>query len=740
MLVSAADDSQLRGMYDEQRRLLAVDPDRASLGLVLACGSEMSRRRLGLDPRPGQLLVAASLAQGFFAEFPTGEGKTLAVALAALWLAPRHGNVHVATANEYLAGRDAASVSPLFDTAGLTVTHVADNQPDRAERYRADVVYGTLARFAGDCLSDGLRTSPVAMLQPRTGALVVDEADAVLIDGATDPFSLTGTDRAPRNLDRFWSATVGMHEGVHYRADHQRRTVWLEPSGVALAESVLGPNLYERPRDVQWLHAALLVRTFFRADHEYVLVEGRPVLLDPVTGRPRPKARLSLGLQPMLETSVGVRPGPIPVTFARTSTRAFTARYRHLCGTGGTLATDKVELRAVYGRETVVIPPHLPSRLVKHPDRVYVTRLTKLAAILSEVSDRHRSGQPVLIGTGSVEDAEALSTMLHANSIPHEMVTARDHHREADIVVAAGRTGAVTVAARFAGRGVDIPVDPDVPGGLCVVATERFPSQREDRQLSGRTARNGAPGEALVFVSCEDDLLRVHGGGALDAAVASLRGSTAEEVQVPGLGNLLTRAQQQMEAFSAARRAETLAWDDAFEGSGNRFRTWRDTLLTGGLEGALTGLYLRRVTATAAPWRRMNRERLGGCWPDDVALPDRSGREWAVALGHQAYSRVSARAAAQVGTDRVEQALKALGELIMEVADSEWAAFLADAETVATVNADADARVIARELHHAEEAFWERLDRRTATVVWRASFGADPRGVRPGGDGSPSPS
>ncbi len=736
-LVGAADDAQLRSIYQEQRRLLGTTPGKAELGLVLACAAELSRRALNLDPRSGQLLVAASLAEGYFVEFPTGEGKTLAVAMANLWLAARHGSVHVATANTYLADRDASAMAPLYEAAGLGVAHVNVHSEDRASSYRSDVVYGTLAQFASDILTDGLVTNPSQLTRPRTGALVVDEADALLVDGALQPFSITGRGRTPVDLQRYWELAERLEEAKHYSVDRRRRTVWLEPDGIELIEGELGGDLYSRPAQVQWVHAALIVRSLYNEDHQFVVVEGKPVLLDPFSGRPRPNARLSQGLHPMLETAAGVSPGPLPVTFAQISARSVTTRYEHLSGTGGTLACDRDELQTVYARKTLVVPPHLPSRLVQHPDRVYVTRTAKLDAVAAEAAARHQQGQPVLIGTSSVEDAETVSAGLTLLGVEHASVSAKDHHREAEIITNAGRPGSVTVAARLAGRGVDIVVGDNIEAGLCVIATERFTSRREDRQMQGRAARGGAPGEAITFVSCEDDLVTMYGGSALQGAVERLRGGDAEQLLIPGIAPLLDRAQQQLESMQSTRRAEQLTGDLLYQQISERFEEWRRSLLeSADLQETLVRVYRHQVREGSKAWRRrVGAEQLGEMWPSGQPVP--AGDDQGETLGRIAYQRLEDTAVRDVGAERAPGALAAIVEAVLEIADSEWSRFIAETELIIGSEANRDRRALSMDLSVTEQEMWQRLDTRIARVAWGASFKA--RGdVPPGAEGSPS--
>jgi preprotein translocase subunit SecA len=735
-LVATADDAQLYEIYAEQRRLLETECGGAQLGLVLACAAEMSRRALRLEPRQGQLLVAIALSEGLFAEFPTGEGKTLAVGMASLWLAPKYQGVHIVTANEYLSRRDAAVMAPLYEAAGLTVSAVGDQQQDRSERYQADVVYGTLRRIASDIQTDELLTRADLQLRPRTGALVVDEADAVLIDAATQPFSVVGTGARLSGLQRYWDMAAGLDQRRDYGVDHVKQTVWLLPEGVRRVEEGLGTGLYERPQQVQWLHAALMVKTFYKEGQQYLVENGRPVLLDTVSGRIRPNAKLSHGLHPMLEASCGVTAGPLSVTFSRISTRSLTKRYRHLCGTGGTLTTDRDELRAVYGRDTVVVPASHQNGLHRHPDRVYVTRTAKLTALCTQVVDLHRSGRPVLVGTVSVEDAEEVSRRLDGLGIAHELVTARDHDHEAEVLARAGRRHAVTVTARLAGRGVDIVVEPGV-GDLFVIAAERFDSRREDRQLFGRTARNGSSGECVAYVSCEDDLLRVHGGTALESALRTLPPGETDGIQVPGIGMLLDRAQRQLEAMRATQRAAVLVTDDAIEAESARFRAWRVDLLTRrDLHTVMTGIYERRLSVL--PWRARrspNHVHLQGVWPKDTALPDNSDG-WARSLGDTVVAGLRHRISSALGAESEALGTDVVVQAVLEVADSEWTVFLAESEAI--TDSEGGTSQAITEIGRSASRFWERLDTRVARVVWGSTFSPRGEDVQPGVEQSPS--
>lgn len=735
-LVATADDDQLYEIYAEQRRLLVTESGKAQLGLVLACAAEMSRRTLRLEPRQGQILVSIALAEGFFAEFPTGEGKTLAVAMASLWLAPLHQGVHVATANEYLSRRDAVAMAPLYEAAGLRVSAVGDLQQDRRDRYQADVVYGTLRRIASDIQTDELLTRAELQLRPRTGALVVDEADAVLIDAATQPFSVVGTGARPEGLQRYWDLATRLDQRRDYGVDQAKRTVWLLPEGVRRVEEGLGTGLYERPQQVQWLHAALMVKTFYKEGQQYLVENGRPVLLDTVNGRVRPNAKLSHGLHPMLEASCGVSHGSLPVTFSRISTRSLTRRYRHLCGTGGTLATDRDELRAVYGRDTVVVPASHRNGLQRHPDRVYVTRAAKLTALCDQVLGLHRSGRPVLVGTVSVEDAEEISRRLQGLGIAHELVTARDHDNEAVVLAGAGRRKAVTVTARLAGRGVDIVVEPGV-GDLFVIAAERFDSRREDRQLFGRTARNGSSGECVAYVSCEDDLLRVHGGTALESALRTLPSEQTDGIQVPGIGMLLDRAQRQLEAVRASQRAALLATDDVIEAESARFRAWRVELLTRrDLHTVMNAIYQRRLSAL--PWRARRSPKHGhlqGVWPMDARLPEISAG-WARTLADTAVEGLQHRIISALGAESEPAGTDVVVQSVLDIADSEWTVFLAESEAI--TDSDGGTAQATAEITRSASRFWDRLDARVARVLWGATFSPRGEDVQPGVEQSPS--
>jgi preprotein translocase subunit SecA len=731
-----------------------MNMERGNLGLVLAVVSELSHQTLGMRPRPGQLAVAAALAEGYLVEFPTGEGKTLSSAIAAIWLAGVHGTVHVATENEYLAGRDVELMRPLYERCGLTVGVVLEGSTatDRSQAHRARIVYGTLSGFASDYLGDHLINNRLGVINPAFHALIVDEADALLVDAATSPFLLVGTANLPVDVRKYLTIASSMRRGVHFDVDESRGTVWMLPDGVVEAQSALDiENLYEHGSDVQWLHAALLVGAgeeesrLFREGVHYVVDGGAPVHLDR-SGRPRPKSRLPGGLHPMLRALTGATPGKLPVSVARISTRAFVNLYEHVCGTAGTLLSDDAELRSVYGRPVIGVSPDRPSVRVDHAGKVYATRAAKLAAITEATIVRHRKRQPVLIGAGSVEDAEDLASLLEEAHIPFNLLTARDHRREASVIEDAGRAGAVTVTARMAGRGVDIRLggkdgssygEVVRAGGLAVIAVERFDSRRADRQLRGRCGRQGEPGETLTYASCEDHLVSVFAGAKLSTVLPTTKEfDNPDELLVPGIVPMIDRAQRQLEQMNADIRRSQLIHDMQRTSQTNQFYRWRQHLL---MERDLRALIeqIFTVNLPAGRWNRRgvlrNPSRISPLWPEHLPFPGGvttvdlpevlSAVLWSD-LRHRLDEAGSGRSDALAAVEAAEDALVSA---LIEIADGLWARHLA---TLASLESSSDAvgndPRVGDAAEMAFDAFNRDVTEQYATMFWNARFNVSP--------------
>ncbi len=514
--------SELRGVGDAE---LTAAARRPGLGraeaFALAC--EAARRALGLDVFDVQVLGGLVMAEGQIAEMQTGEGKTLAATLPVCWAALGGQPVHVLTANEYLARRDAQWMGPVYRMLGLSVGWV-DQASDLAARraaYACAVTYGSATEVGFDFLRDQQRLRPEDLVQRPFGLALVDEVDSILIDEARIPLVIAGGDGAPAHLARRANLIAPrLARGVDYEcAGDERRVVLTEP-GASKAEALLGcGNLFEAANGgllaalVQALHAhALLTR-----DVDYIVRGEQVALVDETKGRVAELRRWPEGLQAAVEAKEGLAIQHAGRILGSITLQSFVALYPRICGMTGTAATQAVELEEIYGLEVVVVPPNRPLVRRDLPDVVWASREQKHAALLSRIREAHERGRPVLVGTASVAESEALGHRLAAAGIPHRVLNARNEEAEAAVIRQAGRPGAVTISTNMAGRGTDILLGGDPPqerervvvqGGLLVLGTNRHESRRIDHQLRGRAGRQGDPGESEFHVSLEDDLFQ----------------------------------------------------------------------------------------------------------------------------------------------------------------------------------------------------------------------------------------
>lgn len=567
-------------------------------------------RTLGLTPYPVQLAGALALGTGTVIEMPTGEGKTLVAALAA---ALRHnaGPVHVATANEYLAARDAETLRPFYTLLGITVAYVAgtDDAPVKQAGYRSDVVYATLTTLGFDFLADQLLAeSDDELATGRYTTLIVDEADSVLVDGATVPFTVAAPMRTARSgaaLQRTVAAFVETLSGDDVEVLRDLRSVSLTDAGVdrfvsAFPADTEGAGPLEQDGLMYALRTALRARFVYRRDVDYLLVDpaatapggepyGQPVVvIDPSTGRVHPERRMRDGIHEAIEAreeldGLEVPQRPVDVVRGAVTVPYFLDQYSFRCGMSGTASADAAEFARSYGLAVVVFAPHRPSRRRDAGERIFATRNEKFAALVAEIRTRQESGQPVLVGCENVIESELVSALLTDAGIEHRTLSARRHTEEAAVIAAAGVPGTVTVATTMAGRGVDIRLGGDPAhvttdteraeleqraetvralGGLVVIAASRFSSRRADLQLRGRCGRQGDPGVTLGFVSLDDDVVAAYAGNAAAKLLSSLSGDAGGELtDVPSMRSIIDRAQLREESLTAAARKDLLEFD-----------------------------------------------------------------------------------------------------------------------------------------------------------------------------------
>lgn len=578
-LLRGLDDVALRkASLGLRYRLLSGEPEEKLLPEAFALVREASRRTLGMTHYDVQLLGGLAMHRRGIAVMQTGEGKTLTATLP-LYLAALAGKgAHLATANDYLARRDASLVTPLFASLGLTTTAVvaATPRPARHAGWRGDVTYTTAKEIGFDFLRDRLlrrqRESGLHQLPRLAGTtddsshwdepvlrelnfVLVDEADSILIDEARTPLIISGHDgqaTASRRALFQWA-----HDAIPALAasdtdiDHARRRVVLTGCGRRTVRELPAPaeldatpllELYDQ------VELALGVQLFYQRDRHYVIRENEVVIVDEFTGRLAEGRRWRSGVHQAIEVREGLPPSADMGESARTTMQDFFLRYERMAGMTGTVASSARELEQIYRVRVSQIPTHRPPRRRELPAKVFLTHEEKLAAIVDEVAAIHATGQPVLIGTRSIDKSESLSSRLNSRGIPHQVLNARNHEHEAALVAAAGRVGAVTVATNMAGRGTDIQPDADALrlGGLHVIATELHDSARIDRQLTGRCGRQGDPGSWQVLLSLEDDLLR-QGLGEKQHAALLRRAQSAGQRRLDRFIGEFLRAQRSIE-------------------------------------------------------------------------------------------------------------------------------------------------------------------------------------------------
>ncbi len=629
--IQALDDEALKGKTDEFRQRLE---EGASLDDLLpeafAVIREAARRTLGMRHYDVQLIGGMVLHEGKIAEMRTGEGKTL-VATAAAYLNALPGQgVHVVTVNDYLAQRDADWMRPVYEAVGLTVGVVVPGMTAAAKRaaYGADITYGTNNEFGFDYLRDNMAFSAEERVQRGHHYAIVDEVDSILIDEARTPLIISGpTDDDPRlyvamsKLVKELTPVEGEEGPGDYTSDPKSKQVYLTEEGMERVEQLLrkagllaeDANLYD-PGNLALVHhlnAALRALVHYHKDVDYIVRNGEVVIVDEFTGRTMEGRRWSDGLHQAVEAKEGVPVQKENQTLASITFQNYFRLYEKLAGMTGTADTEAYEFQSIYGLEVVVIPTHLPVKRDDRPDLVYLTQAEKYRAIVEEIKDCYQRKQPVLVGTTSIEVSELLSRELKKAKIPHEVLNAKQHAREAEIVAQAGMPGAVTIATNMAGRGTDIvlggnlqveleKLGPDASeeqkqkvredwekrhqqvieaGGLHIVGTERHESRRIDNQLRGRAGRQGDPGSSRFFLSLEDNLMRIFASERVSAIMKKIGMEENEAIEHPWVNKAIENAQKKVEGHNFDIRKHLLDFDDVANDQRRVIYTLRNELL-----------------------------------------------------------------------------------------------------------------------------------------------------------------
>ena len=564
-------DTDLRGKTDEFRERLA---DGETLDDLLpeafAVVREVSRRTLGMRPFDEQIMGGIVLHEGKIAEMKTGEGKTLAATMPVYLNALEGKGVHVVTVNDYLARRDAAWMGEIYTFLGLEVGLIQEsmNFDERKIAYHSDITYGTNAQFGFDYLRDNIATSTDQLVQRELNFGIVDEVDSILVDEARTPLIISGMPETAADVYyRFAAIVPRLKSGEDYEVDEKKQQVAPTESGVEKVEKALGiENLYDDVNTnlVNHLNQALRAQTLFHKDDEYIVTDGQVYIVDEFTGRVLEGRRYSEGLHQAIEAKEGVEILEENQTVATITIQNYFRQYEKLSGMTGTAATEADEFMHIYRMEVVSIPTHKEMIRDDKDDLVYRSKKAKYSSVVDDIVERNNKGQPVLVGTVSVDVSEHLSGLLKRRGIKHNVLNAKHHEREAEIIAEAGERGAVTIATNMAGRGTDIKLGAGIPelGGLYVLGTERHESRRIDNQLRGRSGRQGDPGESRFYLSFEDDLLRLFGGQRMQGIIDRIGLEEDVPIEAGMISNSVRRAQEQVESRNFQTRKRILEYDD----------------------------------------------------------------------------------------------------------------------------------------------------------------------------------
>ena len=586
---------------------------------------EAAKRTLGQRHYDVQIFGGLVLLRNKIAEMKTGEGKTLVSTLPISLMALYKKGVHVVTVNEYLAKRDAEWMSPIYEFLGLEVGLIHSNQDplDKAESYKKDITYGTNNEFGFDYLRDNMAVSSEQLVQGELFYSVIDEVDSILVDEARTPLIISGkVSDSTKWYSDFTKIVKSMKNDIHYEIDEAKKQVHTTEAGVEYVESKLGiNNLYENTQTnfIHYLTATLRAKTIFTKDVDYIVADGQIKIVDEFTGRVLEGRRYSDGLHQALEAKENVKIQDENQTLASITYQNYFRMYENLAGMTGTAKTEEEEFVQIYNLEVVEIPTNLPIQRMDQQDAVYKTNTAKLDAVIDDIKIRNDKGQPILLGTVSVEASEEISKLLTSKGVVHNVLNAKNHEQEAHIIAQAGRIGAVTVATNMAGRGVDIKLggnpeemaiqqqikenqqdnkeflnskisefEPEVEkekkrvlelGGLYVLGTERHESRRIDNQLRGRSGRQGDPGESRFYISLQDDLMRRFQGERIESIMNKLNLPDEERIEQSMVTKSIERAQAQVESLNFEIRKNVLKFDQVLNQQRDVIYKWRRELL-----------------------------------------------------------------------------------------------------------------------------------------------------------------
>jgi len=598
---ASMDDAALKAEFEALRAQVRAGEKSTDdvLNEVFAIVREAGKRVLNMRHFDVQLIGGLVLNDGAIAEMKTGEGKTLVATLAVVLNAMEGKGVHVVTVNDYLAKRDAAQMGELYEFLGLSTGVIVGGEYDDAKRkaaYACDITYGTNNEFGFDYLRDNMKFSADEKVQRGHHFVIVDEVDSILIDEARTPLIISGPTN--RTLDGYIKANEVARQMIRgeapadpkgkatgdFTVDEKNRAVLITEAGISKAEKLFGvDNLYSLENAVlsHYLDQALKANYLFEKDVHYVVRDGQVIIVDEFTGRLSEGRRFSEGLHQALEAKEGVQIQEESQTLADITFQNYFRLYEKLAGMTGTAQTEATEFSQIYKLEVVSIPTNVPVIRKDQNDLIYKTEREKFDAVINEIKRLNSKGQPVLVGTASIEKSEKLHELLVKENIAHSVLNAKNHEREAQIIKDAGVKGAVTIATNMAGRGVDIRIDDEVRalGGLYILGTERHESRRIDNQLRGRSGRQGDPGESRFFLSLEDNLLRIFGSDKIKNIMDRLGLKDGEHIESGMVSRAVENAQKKVESLHFEARKNILEYDDVANEQRKTIYKYRNELL-----------------------------------------------------------------------------------------------------------------------------------------------------------------
>ena len=681
---------EYKARYAQGESLDALLPE------AFALVREGAKRVLGLFPYKVQIMGGITLHDGNIAEMRTGEGKTLTATMPVYLNALSGDGVHVVTVNEYLASRDAREMGELYNFLGLTVglNLTGMSSEEKRAAYAADITYSTNSELGFDYLRDNMVVYKSQMVQRPLNYAVVDETDSILIDEARTPLIISG--QAEKSTVLYQRADMfvkGLKEEEDYTIDLTSKTISLTDEGINKAEQTFRlPNLYDVDNSalVHHIDQALRANYIMLRDIDYVVDEGKVKIVDGFTGRIMEGRRYSDGLHQAIEAKEGVEVENESKTMATITYQNYFRMYRKLSGMTGTAKTEEEEFREIYNMNVIAIPTNRPVQRIDGHDLIYPSLRSKFRAVVQDIKQRHEAGQPILVGTVAVETSELLSNLLRAEGIPHEVLNAKNHFKEAEIIMSAGQRGAVTIATNMAGRGTDIKLGKGVKelGGLCVIGTERHESRRIDNQLRGRSGRQGDPGATQFYLSLEDDLMKRFGGEKMQAIWERLNITDEGDdnfIQSKMLTRQVESSQKRVEGNNYDTRKSVLEYDEVMREQREIIYSQRLQIINEdqSLEKVTKGMIRRTIhrvveSHTLTDQKDWNLEGIVDfahnsiCAPDELSISDLEGKSAAEIEGILNEKAMEIYKEKQEQLNGDNQMLEFEKVVILRVVDRKW--------------------------------------------------------------------